>query len=81
MLTPKLYHHHMRGAAERARIEHQNRVWLAWNTAYLPYAKKPPKFNDLAGIKPLKPANDHERVEAFHRAWDRIDRALGRQGR
>lgn len=77
-LTPKLYQLHMNGAAERAKIDRVNRAWLAWNTAFLPAAKKAPKFEDLAGIRPRRPANDPDRVRAFHSAWDRIDRALER---
>ena len=51
-LTPRLYQVHMRGAHERMQREHDARVWLAWHTAFLPQAKRKPRYEDLLSKKP-----------------------------
>lgn len=34
-------------AAERRRVAHNDRAWLAFNSAFLPHQKRPPKLRDL----------------------------------
>lgn len=60
----------LRGAEARLRRERE----LTWFGAMLPHMKKPPTLDEFAGRK----VSHHERVKAFHAAWDKIDRALAR---
>lgn len=46
-LTPREIDNVMTGAGERARIDHNNRAWQAWQTANLTRAEKLPPLADL----------------------------------
>lgn len=69
-LTPRLYLTHMEGAAKRLSRERE----LVWFGAMLPRLRKPIPLETFVGGAPDRAA----RVQQFHAAWDRIDRALAR---
>ncbi|UFS64397.1 hypothetical protein LO749_09470 [Paracoccus denitrificans] len=62
----------MEGAAKRLERERE----MVWFGAMLPYLKTPVTLDDFAGRKP----DERERVKRFHDTWDKIDRALARNG-
>ena len=63
----------MEGAALRMERERE----MVWFGAMLPHLKKPVPRDKFVGKAPL-PMSRPERVRAFHAAWDKVDRALGR---
>ncbi|MFC3059516.1 hypothetical protein [Paenirhodobacter populi] len=64
----------MEGAAIRLERERE----MVWFSAMLPYLERPVTLKAFVGRKEA-PKSRAARVKAFHAAWDRIDRALGRQ--
>jgi len=68
-LTPRLLTLEFRGAALRIRRERE----LVWMGAMLPLMKKPVALDQFLG----GPVDNRDRVDRFHAAWDRVDRALG----
>lgn len=53
---------------------------LVWWGAMLPHLKKPVPLDKFVGHREVAKSRA-ERVKAFHAAWDKVDRALGRISR
>lgn len=52
-LTPRAYHHQMRGANQRAERERQTLAWAVWHVAVLGRVKKVPDFDEF--VRPQQP--------------------------
>lgn len=81
-MTPGAFGAVMEGARRRMDREHDSRAWLAWHTAFLPYAEadKRPRYADLlsrpgkAAAAPARPRWEDEFAAAV--AW--VEAAQGR---
>jgi len=61
-------HRRLKAKAAQLRREHNERAWLAYHTAYLPRAKKPPKLSKLQVREQPRRQTPHEMLAAA-RQW------------
>lgn len=59
----------MRGAEKRRKREHNERAWLAWTIATLPYSKEKLRLSDLMFIDKPEKARTWEDEFAQWSAW------------
>ncbi len=58
----------LEGNAAKLRNEHNQRAWLAWHTATIPMAKRPPRLSELLIRDKPKPQSIKNMI-ATARAW------------
>lgn len=70
----------MKGGKQRAEHEQNGRAWLAWHTAFLPYAKKKPRLRDLLVSRPKPRKQSADEQIAIARQWTAIIEQMQRRG-
>ena len=69
-ITPRLLALEMAGAQKRLARERE----MVWFGAMMPRFKNPPSLEKFVG----RVVSHAERIQRFHQAWDKTDRALAR---